>query len=123
MFDAILMNGHLLVKALPGRITKKGERKERVVTEGAHNVPPKQFRETGETSKWDYGDPHNFKYPMGTETHVRAAVRDFSKPKNYLVYPVKERVSVWKRIRRIATKEWGMVVDRLSGPPEARKKS
>lgn len=82
-------------KALPD----KGE------VEYAHKAPPKGYPE----AKKQYADPENYKYPLDTEQHVRAAIAYFSKPKNYSMYSRDERRAVWNRIIR-AAKRFGIEV-------------
>ncbi len=67
-------------------------------------TPPKEYREEGATSRSDYADPKNYKYPLHTEANVRAAVSYFSQPKNAQAYPTPERKAVWARITRAAEK-------------------
>lgn len=107
-------------KALPGKLTEPGKRKEEVLAEGARATPPKEYREAGATKRGDYGDPKNWKYPLKTEKQVRAAISYFSKPKNAGVYPVPEQKSIWGRIKR-AAKKFKIQLSDKSGPPSVQK--
>jgi hypothetical protein len=51
-----------------------------------------------------YADPKNFKYPIDTEKHVRAAISYFSKPDNRKGYTSDEVKTIWGRINRAADK-------------------
>ncbi len=84
-----------IAKALP----KAGD------VENSHQSPPKGYPK----EKKEYADPNNYKYPLDTEEHVRAAIAYFSKPSNYSVYPVSVRRSIWNRIMR-AAREYGIVI-------------
>ena len=64
------------------------------VKKGAPKSPPKGYP----TSKGQYADPTNFKYPLDTEAHVRAALAYFSKAKNRSGYSPQEQKFMWKRI-------------------------
>lgn len=88
--------------------------------EGGNKTAPKEYREGGATSKRDYADPANFKYPIDTEEHVRAAISYFSKPKNAGVYSAAEQKSIWGRIRA-AAKRHGIELGEESGPPSVEK--
>lgn len=83
-------------------------------------TPPKEFREEGATSRSDYADPKNYKYPLHTEANVRAAISYFSQPKNAQVYPMTERKAVWARIKR-AAKQYKIELSPESGPPSLEK--
>lgn len=87
--------GFVIRKALPD----KGG------VEYAHKAPPKGYPE----AKKQYADPENYKYPLDTEQHVRAAIAYFSKPKNYSMYSRDERRAMWNRIIR-AAKRFGIEV-------------
>ena len=93
---------------------KKGLPKEGV--EGGRKSPPKDYPK----SKKQYADPKNFKYPLDTEKHVRAAISYFSKPKNAAVYSSAEQKSVWGRIKS-AAKKYGIKFSKESGPPSVEK--
>ena len=64
------------------------------VKKGAPKSPPKGYPK----SKDQYADPTNFKYPLDTEAHVRAALSYFSKAKNRSGYSPQEQKFMWKRI-------------------------
>jgi len=72
---------------------------------GAHRTPPRGYPK--ERSK--YASPNEYKYPIDTEEHVRAAISYFSMPKNYSKYSHEERRAIWKRIVR-AAKKFGIEV-------------
>ena len=61
---------------------------------GAPKSPPKGYP----TSKGKYADPTNFKYPLDSEAHVRAALAYFSKASNRSGYSPQEQKFMWKRI-------------------------
>lgn len=94
-----------LRKALPG----KG-------APGGSKTPPKGYPE----SKKEYADPANYKYPLDTEAHVRAAISYFSKPKNAGVYSVEQQKAIWGRIKSAAKKR-GIELSDESGPPAVQK--
>jgi len=71
---------------------------------GAKKTPPKEYREEGGTSKEDYADPNNWKYPTFDEEKTRAAISYFAKPKNYGTYDESERKAVARRILSAAKK-------------------
>lgn len=89
-------------------------------TEGGHKTPPKEYRESGATEERHYADPANYKYPIDTEDHVRAAISYFSKPKNAGVYSPAEQKAIWGRIRR-AAKKFEIEIGEQSGPPSVEK--
>ena len=86
-----------------------------------HKTPPKKYRETGAKSRSDYADPENYKYPIHTESNVRAALSYFSKPANANKYPPDKRKKVWNRILAAARK-YKIEVSEKSGPPSEEKK-
>lgn len=88
---------------------------------GGHKTPPKEYREGGATRKKQYADPANYKYPIDTEVHVRAAISYFSKPKNAAVYSPAQQKAIWGRIRA-AAKRMGISLGPKSGPPSVEKK-
>ena len=71
---------------------------------GAKKTPPKEYREEGGTSKSDYADPNNWKYPVFNKEKTRAAISYFAKPKNYGTYSTSERKAVARRILSAAKK-------------------
>jgi hypothetical protein len=87
----------------------------------APKKPPKKYREGGATSKSDYADPENFKYPIDTEAHVRAAISYFSKPANAKKYSKDKQKAIWSRIRG-AAKKYKIEIGEKSGPPSVEKK-
>jgi len=109
-----------LEKALPDKLMIPGKRKEKVLTSGASHTPPKAYKEGGATGRKDYADPANYKYPIDTEKHVRAAISYFSQPKNASVYGQAEQKSIWARIRA-AAKKFGIEMGESSGPPSVEK--
>ena len=78
--------------------------------------PPKGYPK----SKDQYGDPENWKYPLDTEDHVRAAISYFSQPSNANQYPVAKRKTIWGRIKA-AAKRVGIELGENSGPPSVEK--
>lgn len=83
--------------------------------------PPKKYRESGATKRSDYADPDNYKYPIDTEAHVRAALSYFSKPANANKYSKSEQSKIWARIRA-AAKRYGISLSEKAGPPSQEKK-
>ncbi len=83
--------------------------------------PPKKYREGGATKRSDYADPENYKYPIDTEAHVRAAISYFSKPANAGKYSTSKQKSIWSRIRS-AAKKYKIEIGKKSGPPSVEKK-
>lgn len=86
-----------------------------------HKTPPKKYRETGAKSRSDYADPDNYKYPIHTESNVRAALSYFSKPANANKYPPAKRKKIWNRILAAARK-YKINVSDEAGPPSEEKK-
>ena len=72
------------------------------VKKGAPKSPPKGYP----SDKSKYADPTNYKYPLETEAHVRAALSYFSKPANRSKggYSPEEQKFMWKRIIAAAKK-------------------
>jgi len=89
----------ILHKALPPK-------PENIEDSNAHKTPPEGYPE----QKKEYGSPNEYKYPLDTEEHVRAALAYFSKPKNYGIYSNDERKAIWARIVK-AAKRLNIVVD------------
>lgn len=83
---------------------------------GGHKSPPKGYPK----DKSQYADPNNFKYPLDTEAHVRAALAYFSKPKNRAGYSPAEVKAIWGRIVG-AAKKLGIDVKSPAGPAKAEK--
>lgn len=65
-----------------------------------HDTPPKGYPSEREK----YADPKNFKYPLDTEAHVRAAWSYIHMPKNAAKYSSGEVASMKGRIRAAAEK-------------------
>lgn len=86
-----------------------------------HKTPPKKYRETGAKSRSDYADPDNYKYPIHTESNVRAALSYFSKPANANKYPPAKRKSIWNKILAAARK-YKIEISEKAGPPSEEKK-
>lgn len=82
-------------KALP---TTPGKNKP--LERGAHRTPPKGYP----SEKSQYAIPSEYKYPLDTEKHVRAAMAYFSKAKNSGRYSSEEQRSIWRRILHAAKK-------------------
>jgi hypothetical protein len=62
--------------------------------QGAPKSPPKGYPSTRD----QYADPENYKYPLDTEAHARAALGYFSKASNRSGYSGDEQKFMWKRI-------------------------
>jgi hypothetical protein len=91
-----------LIEALEECIQCKLQEAAPSEKQGAPKSPPKGYP----TSKDDYADPTNFKYPLETEKHVRAALSYFSKKANRSKggYSPAEQKFMWGRILRAAKK-------------------
>jgi len=83
---------------------------------------PKKYREGGATRRAQYAVPQEFKYPIDTEAHVRAAISYFSKPGNANVYSESEQKTIWGRIKR-AAKKYKISFGKESGPPSVEKEN
>lgn len=62
--------------------------------ESGHKSPPKDYPE----DRNQYADPTNYKYPLDTEEHARAALAYFSKSENREEYTAEEQEFIWNRI-------------------------
>ncbi len=69
------------------KVPKKGK-------PGGHKTAPKGYPEKSKM----YADPKNFKYPLDTEKHVRAALSYLSKPENQKDYTQSELKTMFSRI-------------------------
>ena len=87
------------IEALQG-LDEIKEAKQPGEKQGAPKSPPKGYP----SDKGKYADPTNFKYPLDTEAHVRAALSYFSKSKNRSGYSSQEQKFMWKRIIAAAKK-------------------
>ena len=92
---AILTATEALAKALPGAPAKG-----RALADDAHRSAPKGYPK----DKTEYAIPSEFKYPLDSEEHVRAAITYFSRSKNGSEYSKAEQRSIWARIIRAAKK-------------------
>lgn len=92
-----------------------------IISLAKEKSPPKKYREGGATSKSDYADPDNYKYPIDTEAHVRAAISYFSKPANANKYSKSKQSAIWAKIRA-AAKKYKIELSDKSGPPSQEKK-
>ena len=100
--------------ALPGQPDKNKPLKKK---RGAHRTAPKGYPQ----NRSDYAIPGEYKYPLDTEEHVRAAISYFSKPKNAEMYSEKQQQAIWGRIKR-AAEQRGISLGEESGPPSVEKK-
>jgi len=91
-----------------------------IILKIAADTPPKKYREGGATKRSDYADPENYKYPIDTKAHVRAAISYFSNPKNAGKYSKSKQKSIWSRIKR-AAKKFKIEIGKKSGPPSVEK--
>lgn len=82
-----------LVEALSG-VTNLAEAKRPGPKKGAPKSPPKGYP----TSRDQYADPENYKYPLDTEAHARAALGYFSQADNRSGYSPEEQKFMWRRI-------------------------
>ncbi len=80
------------------KVPKKGE-------PGGHKTPPKGYPDKSKM----YADPENFKYPLDTEKHVRAALSYLSKPENQKNYTKSELKTMFNRIHK-RCKDFGVEV-------------
>jgi len=102
-------------KAIKKALPDKPEKDTRLPI-GAHRASPKGYPE----SKKDYAIPSEYKYPIDTVKHVRAAISYFSKTKNAGQYTVSEQKSIWERIKG-AAKKFGIKLSEKSGPESVEK--
>jgi len=72
---------------------------------GAHRTAPEGYPE----KRSKYASPGEYKYPLDTQEHVRAAISYFSMPKNSGKYSPEARKAMWKRIVT-AAKRFGIQV-------------
>lgn len=84
---------------------------------GSHSSPQKGYPK----DRSDYAIPDEYKYPIDTEEHVRAAISYFSKPKNARMYSREKQLVIWGRIKS-AAKKYGIELSVNSGPPAVSKK-
>lgn len=54
--------------------------------------------------KKEFADTTNYKYPLDSEDHVRAAISYFAMPKNYSKYEITERKIIANKIKNAAKK-------------------
>lgn len=80
------------------KLAKKSARPEE--QKGAPKSPPKGYPE----SKSKYADPVNFKYPIDTEEHTRAALSYIGQARNRKKYSEKELAYIEARIHAAAKK-------------------
>lgn len=66
----------------------------------SHKSPPKGYPK----EKGKYADPVNYKYPIDTEEHVRAAWSYINMPKNQKGYSSEQLAAIKGRIKRAAKK-------------------
>lgn len=100
-----LENNNLLVEAdelqeVFVKIAKKTIKERPEEQKGAPKSPPKGYPE----SKSKYADPVNFKYPIDTEEHVRAALAYIGQARNRKKYEAKELAYIETRIHAAAKK-------------------
>lgn len=80
------------------KLAKKSERPEQ--QKDAPKSPPKGYPE----SKSKYADPVNYKYPIDTEEHTRAALAYIGQARNRKKYTKKELAYIESRIHAAAKK-------------------
>ena len=73
------------------------------VMEEGHKSPPKGYPK----KKKEYGDPANYKYPLDTEKHVRAAWSYIHQERNRKQYTPAEFNAICARIKK-AGKKFGI---------------
>lgn len=98
-----LENNNLIVEAdalqdIFVKLAKKSERPEE--QKDAPKSPPKGYPK----SKTKYADPVNFKYPIDTEEHTRAALSYIGQARNRKKYTEKELAYIEARIHAAAKK-------------------
>src|ERR1043166_6182572 len=69
----------------------------------ARKSPPKDYTK----NKTEYADPANYKYPIDTEKHIRAAWSYINMPKNQKGYSPAQVAAIKGRIKR-AGKKFGI---------------
>lgn len=67
----------------------------KLADKNVHQSPPKGYPE----SKKEYADPKNYKYPIDTEKHVRAAWSYINMPRNQSGYSSGEVAAIKGRIK------------------------
>jgi hypothetical protein len=82
-----------LVEALRG-VSNLAEAKRPGPKKDAPKSPPKGYP----TSRDQYADPENYKYPLDTYDHARAALGYFSHADNRSGYSPEEQKYIWRRI-------------------------
>lgn len=68
--------------------------------EGGHKSPPKGYPK----KKKEYGDPANYKYPLDTEKHVRAAWSYIHQERNRKQYSPAQFKAICDRIKNAGKK-------------------
>jgi len=89
---------------LPPKPPKKKTLEKHRVSQ-AHRTPPKGYPK----ERSAYADPNNYKYPIDSERHVRAALAYFSRPKNRKGYTDAEAKAIFGRILK-AAKKYGIEI-------------
>ena len=89
------------------RLAKKVKKEKPDEEKGAPKSPPKGYPE----SKTKYADPTNFKYPIDTEEHVKAALSYIGQARNREKYDAKELAYIEARIHA-AAKKFGIGTDK-----------
>lgn len=87
--------GELFAQALDEASAKQPAKKD-----DGHDSPPKGYPK----DKSQYADPANFKYPIDTEEHVRAAWSYINQEKNQAGYSADELSYVKSRIKKAGKK-------------------
>ena len=82
------------------RLAKKVKKEKPDEEKGAPKSPPKGYPE----SKTKYADPTNFKYPIDTKEHVKAALSYIGQARNRKKYDAKELAYIEARIHAAANK-------------------
>lgn len=82
------------------KVAKKTKKERPEEQKDAPKSPPKGYPE----SKRKYADPVNFKYPIDTEDHVRAALAYIGQARNRKKYDAKELAYIEARIHAAAKK-------------------
>lgn len=84
--------------------------------EGGHDSPPKGYPK----DKSSYADPANYRYPLDTEKHVKAAISYLSQKDNAGKYSKSQLDFMWARIRK-AAKKHGIDLDEETGKKHSDK--
>jgi len=100
LYNSTKVKENVVEKALPEKPSEK-----KPLPTGASRTPPKGYPE----SRKEYAIPSEYKYPLDTEKHVRAAIAYFGKPENHGQYSKDEQKSIAGKMI-LAAKKYGIEV-------------